>query len=127
MAANLRCLSLGKAGSMAEESKLGNISGSVGAIFVHQACCSPAKVSKSGCHKMLQLLYNCLGVDLLSFAMLSVALENALLTSSSVRISFTCAHLRCPFESTEAIYYKCVSQRNDQLPTSLAHPAIDGH
>ena len=40
--ANLRCLSLGKAGSVAEESKLGNISGSVGAIFVHQACCSPA-------------------------------------------------------------------------------------
>ena len=46
--ANLRCLSLGKASSVAEESKLGNISGSVGAIFVHQACCSPAYFSKVG-------------------------------------------------------------------------------
>merc|ERR1712156_1111528 len=30
----------------AEESKLGNIGGSVGAIFVHQACCSPVEL----CH-----------------------------------------------------------------------------
>ena len=84
-------------------------------------------LSKSRCHIMLRLLYNCLGAHLLSFAMLSVALENALLTSSSVRISFTRAHLRSPFENTDTIYYKCVSQKNDQVPTSLAHPTIDGH
>ena len=63
--------------------------------------------------------------------MLSVALENALLTSSSVRISFTRAHLRRPFENTEAIYYKCVSQKKTTgyQPLWLVQPlmGIDGN
>ena len=80
---------------------------------------------------MLRLLYNCLGADLLSFAMLSVALENALLTSSSVRISFTSAHLRHFRLRTQKQFTTCISQKKTTgyQPLWLIQPlmGIDGN